>query len=209
VILTSSHEKIFSAGGNLAGFASDQPLINKFDSTSQFPKLFQLLGELGKPSICAANGHVLAGSLGLALACDFILAKEGVRFGAPEINVGVFPFVVTALLYRNIPRKHATELLLMGEQISAERAEQIGLINRVFAAEEFGSSVAEWAEKLAKKSPLLMRLGKDSIYRQQDMGFTDALNYLHSQLTIAFATEDLHEGIAAFFEKRDPVWKGK
>ncbi len=131
VVLTSTHEKVFSAGGNLAEFAADVSLVHKHFSTERFPRVFRLLGELGKPSICAANGHVLAGALGLALACDLIVAKEGVRFGTPEINVGVFPFMIMALIYRNVPRKKCTELLLLGEQISAQEAERIGIVNRV------------------------------------------------------------------------------
>ena len=168
-----------------------------------------MIGELGKPTICAANGHVLAGALGLALACDLIVARDGVRFGTPEINVGVFPFIIMALIYRNVPRKKATEMLLLGEQISAQEAERLGFVNRVVAADEFESAVQEWAVKLAAKSPVLMRLGKDALFRQQDMALADALEFLHAQLTIAFSTEDIQEGVRAFFEKRDPVWTGR
>jgi enoyl-CoA hydratase len=209
VVLTSTHEKVFSSGGNLAGFAADVPLVHKYWATDRFPQLFRLIGELGKPTLCAANGHVLAGALGLALACDLIIARQGVRFGTPEINVGVFPFIIMALIYRNVPRKKATELLLLGEQISADEAERIGIVNRVVAPDEFDAAVADWAGKLAAKSPVLMRLGKDALFRQQDMAFADALEFLHTQLNIAFSTEDIQEGVKAFFEKRDPVWTGR
>ena len=131
------------------------------------------------------------------------------RFGTPEINVGVFPFIIMALIYRNVGRKKATELLLLGEQISAQEAERIGIVNRVVAAEEFDAAVAEWAATLAAKSPVMMRLGKDALFRQQDMALDDALEFLHAQLTLAFSTEDIQEGVKAFFEKRDPVWTGK
>jgi enoyl-CoA hydratase len=208
VVLTSTHEKVFSAGGDLGGFAAQGPLVHKHFATDRFPRLFRAIGELGKPTICAANGHVLAGALGLALACDLIIAKDTARFGTPEINVGVFPFMIMALIYRNVPRKKTNELLLLGEQISAREAERIGIVNRVVAAEEFDAAVADWAAKLAAKSPLLMRLGKNAMYRQQDLAFADALEYLHSQLTLAFSTNDIQEGVRAFFEKREPVWTG-
>ena len=209
VVLTSTHDKVFSSGGNLKGFAADVPLARKHEGIARFPELFRLLGELGKPSLCAANGHVLAGALGLALACDLIVAKEGVRFGTPEINVGVFPFMIMALIYRNVGRKKTNELLLLGEQIDAREAERIGIVNRVLPAEEFDAGVADWAARLAAKSPLLMRMGKDAMFRQQDMPLADALDYLRAQLALAFATEDIQEGVRAFMEKRDPQWKGR
>jgi len=209
VVLTSSHETVFSSGANLAGFAADVPLVHRHLGTERFPRLFRLIGTLGKPTICAANGHVLAGALGIALACDLIVASEQATFGTPEINVGAFPFMIMALIYRNVSRKKTNELLLLGDRIDAREAERIGIVNRVVPAEEFDAAVAEWASKLASKSPLIMRLGKDAMYRQLDMPFEDALDYLRAQLSLAMSTEDIVEGVQAFFEKREPKWKGR
>jgi enoyl-CoA hydratase len=209
VVLTSSHDRVFSSGANLGGFAGDVPLIHKHFGSERFVKLFRLIGELGKPSICAANGHVLAGSLGIALACDLIIAKEGAEFGTPEINVGAFPFMIMALIYRNVPRKRTNQLLLLGERISAQEAKEAGVVNKVVAADEFQAAVDDWAGKLAAKSPVIMRLGKDAMFRQQDMAFLDALEYLHAQLSLALSTEDIVEGVTAFFEKSEPQWKGR
>src|SRR5947199_2546850 len=151
VVLTSSHDRVFSSGANLGGFAGDVPLIHKHFGSDRFVKLFRLIGELGKPSLCAAGGHVLAGSLGIALACDLVIAKEGAEFGTPEINVGAFPFMIMALIYRNVPRKKTNELLLLGERISAEQAVEYGLANRAVPAAEFDAAVDDWATKLASK----------------------------------------------------------
>ncbi len=209
VVLTSTHDRVFSAGGNLGGFAAELPLAHKHAAIDRFPRLFTLIGQLGKPTICAANGHVLAGALGLALACDLIVAKEGVTFGTPEINVGVFPFMIMALIYRNVGRKKTNELLLLGERIDAREAERIGIVNKVVPAAEYDAAVADWAGRLAKKSPLLMKLGKDAMFRQQDMAFAEALDFLRAQLALAFATEDIQEGVKAFFERREPQWTGR
>jgi enoyl-CoA hydratase len=210
VVLASTHATTFSSGGDLAGFAADVPLIRKhLETTTKFPALFTLIGELGKPVVCAARGHCLAGALGLALACDLVIASEEATFGTPEINVGVFPFMIMALIFRNVPRKKAAELLLLGERIDAREAERIGIVNRVLPAAEFDAAVADWARRLAQKSPVLMRMGKDAMFRAQDMALADALDFLRAQLTIAFSTEDIQEGVQAFFDKREPVWKGR
>jgi enoyl-CoA hydratase len=209
LVLASSHEKVFSSGANLGAFGADAPLADRYAGSKRFVEVFGAIGELGKPSIVAAGGHVLAGSLGIALACDLIVAKEGATFGTPEVNVGLFPFMIMALIYRNVPRKKTNEMLLLGERLSAEEAKEAGIVNRVVSPDEFDAAVADWASKLAAKSPVVMKLGKDAMWRQLDMPLADALDYLCSVLTIELGTEDAIEGVTAFFEKRDPVWKGR
>lgn len=209
LVLTGAGDKVFCAGADLGGFAAETPLVEKHFASDLFLEFFSLMPKLGKPSLCAANGHVLAGGMGLALSCDLVIVREGARFGTPEINVGAFPYMIMALIYRNVPRKKVNEMMLLGEQISAEDAVACGLANKVVPVNEFDDAVADWATRLASKSPVLMRLGHDAMYRQQDMAFEDALEMLRSQLSLTFSTEDIREGVSAFFEKRDPEWKGR
>jgi 3-hydroxypropionyl-coenzyme A dehydratase len=209
VVLTGAGERAFCAGADLGGFAADVPLVAKHFATDLFLEFFRLMPRLGKPSLCAANGHVLAGGMGLALSCDLLIAKQGATFGTPEINVGAFPYMIMAIIYRNVPRKKVNEMMLLGERLSAEQAVEHGLANKVVPAGEFDAAVAEWAGKLASKSPVLMRIGHDAMYRQQDMAVDDALEYLRSQLSLTFSTEDIVEGVSAFFERREPEWKGR
>src|ERR1700730_571267 len=207
VVLTSSHDRVFSAGGDLKAFAGDTPAIGKYAGLDRFPRLYKLIGGLGKPVICAANGDVLAGAFGLALACDLVIAREGVRFGCPEINVGVFPFMISALIYRNVDRIKANELMMIGELIDAREAARLNIVNAVIPAAEFDTVVRAWAHKVAAKSPLLMRMGKDAINATRDLSLPDALSALRSQLALALTTEDAVEGVAAFREQREAIWK--
>jgi enoyl-CoA hydratase len=209
VVLTGAGEKVFCAGADLGGFGADAPLVEKHFASDRFLEFFRLMPRLGKPSLCALNGHVLAGGMGLALSCDLLIAREGATFSTPEINVGAFPYMIMAIIYRNVPRKKVNEMMLLGERMSAEKAVQFGLANKVVPAEEFEQAVSDWATKLASKSPVLMRIGHDAMYRQQDMALDEALEFLRSQLSLTFSTEDIQEGVQAFFEKREPKWKGR
>jgi enoyl-CoA hydratase len=209
VVLTGAGEKVFCAGADLGGFGADAPLVDKHFASDLFLEFFRLMPRLGKPSLCALNGHVLAGGMGLALSCDLLIAKQGATFSTPEINVGAFPYMIMAIIYRNVPRKKVNEMMLLGERISGTDAVGLGLANKVVPAAEFDAAVSEWATKLASKSPLLMKIGHDAMYRQQDMALDDALEFLRSQLSLTFTTEDIQEGVQAFFEKREPEWKGR
>ena len=208
VVLTGAG-KAFCAGADLGGFGSDEPPIAKHFGTDLFLEYFRLMPRLGKPTLCAANGHVVAGGMGLALSCDLVIAKEGADFWTPEINIGVFPYMIMALIYRNVPRKKVNEMMLLGERVSGDDLLAYGLANKIVPEDEFDDAVADWAGRLAAKSPVLMRLGHDAMYRQQDMALDDALEYLRSQLSLTFTTEDIVEGAHAFFEKREPNWKGR
>src|SRR6476660_8770270 len=148
VVLTGAGDKVFCAGADLGGFAADAPLVDKHFASDLFLEFFRLMPRLGKPSLCAANGHVLAGGMGLALSCDLLIAKQGARFGTPEINVGAFPYMIMSIIYRNVPRKKVNEMILLGEQISAEQAVEYGIANKVVPPDQFEESVRDWATKL-------------------------------------------------------------
>jgi enoyl-CoA hydratase/carnithine racemase len=208
VVLTGAG-KAFCAGADLGGFGSDAPTIAKHFGTDLFLEFFRLMPRLGKPTLCAANGHVVAGGMGLALSCDLVIAKEGADFWTPEINIGAFPYMIMSIIYRNVPRKKVNEMILLGDRVSGDDLVAYGLVNRIVPEDEFDAAVSDWATRLAAKSPVLMRLGHDAMYRQQDMALDDALEYLRSQLSLTFTTEDIVEGAQAFFEKREPQWKGR
>jgi len=209
VVLTSTYERVFSAGGDLKGFAVEEGALAKHARNGRFPGVIEAMMRLKVPLLCALNGHALAGGLGLVMACDLVLAKEGVRIGTPEINVGVFPFMISTLMLRNIPRKRVAELVFLGDQLSAEEAQEIGIVNRVVAADQFSDTVAHWSQRLAAKSPLMLKLGKRALFETQDLPLQGALILLQQYLTLAQGTSDVKEGVAAFMEKRPPVWRGE
>ncbi len=210
VVLTGAGDRAFCAGADLSSFEAGASELQRHHDRHRFVELFLLLQDLGKPVVGRINGHALAGGFGLASACDLLLAVESATFGTPEINVGVWPAMIQAVLARNLPRKVVLEMILLGDRWTAAQMREVGLVNRVAGSlEELDAMVAEVAGKLARKSPAILKLGRDSFYRQQDMEFRAALEYLQSQLTLVTLTEDAREGVAAFFEKRDPEFKGR
>ena len=210
VVLTGAGDRAFCAGADLSSFDGGMTDLERHRSRDLFVDLFALMDSLGKPIVGRINGHALAGGLGLACACDLLVSTDTATFGTPEINVGVWPAMIQAVLARNLPRKVMLEMVLLGERWTAAQMKAVGLVNRVVADHAALDQVTgEIAAALAKKSPAVLRLGRDSFYRQQDMEFRAALAYLHSQFTLVTLTEDSKEGIKAFFEKREPDFKGR
>jgi enoyl-CoA hydratase/carnithine racemase len=209
IVLTGAGDKAFCAGADLTGMASGASYLDLHDGRGQLALLFHDMWSFGKPIIARVRGYALAGGFGLALACDFVLASDDSQFGTPEINVGLWPYMITVPLMRSMPPKKALELMLTGRRVDAAEAERIGFVNRVVPADQLDAATDELATSLASKSPAIMKLGRDSFYAVWDQSAADALKLLHSMLTITSYTEDAAEGIAAFAEKRDPQWKGR
>ena len=209
VVLTGAGDRAFCAGADLTSFDGATTDLERHRSRDLFVDLFALMASLGKPIVGRINGHALAGGLGLACSCDLLVSTDTATFGTPEINVGIWPMMIQAILARNLPRKMLLEMEMLGERWTATQMQAFGLINRVVPHDQLDGAVKDIVDKLAKKSPIAMRLGRDSFYRQQDMEFNAALAYLQSQFTLTTMTEDSKEGIKAFFEKREPDFKGK
>lgn len=209
IVLTGAGDKAFCAGADLGGFAQADGFLEKYESQGHFPRLFAALERSKKPTLAAINGACVAGGFGLMMACDLAIAKESAKLGTPEIQRGLFPYMISHFILRNVPRRKAFELMLLGETFTAREAESWGVINKVVPDAEFSAAVESWAGKLAGYSPAVLRLGRRALVSQEAMTMDGALQYLQGLLTVNTMMEDAVEGITAFFEKRPPVWKGK
>jgi enoyl-CoA hydratase/carnithine racemase len=208
VVLTGAGDRAFCAGADLSGFGGEQSQLELHHGRHALAELFIEMAELGKPIVGRINGHALAGGFGLACACDLLVAVDTASFGTPEINVGVWPMMIQAVLSRSLPRKVLMEMVMLGDRWTATQLQQYGLVNRVVTPERLDEETASLARRLAEKSTAIMKLGRDSFYRQQDMEFGAALEYLHALVTLVTLTEDSAEGRKAFFEKRKPRYTG-
>jgi enoyl-CoA hydratase/carnithine racemase len=216
VVVITGAGKIFSAGGDLSQMSgqSGTPLSSgaaENRAAGTFADLMNLLAGtgIGKPTIAKVNGHAMAGGLGIVVACDLAIAADDAGFATPEINVGLWPMMIMATIFRNVPRKRAMELILTGDRVDAATAEKIGLITRAVPRDKLDAEVAALCEKICQKSPLVMQRGLDAFHKTQDMDLEPALRLLEGELIGVLGTEDASEGLMAFLQKRAPVWKGK
>jgi enoyl-CoA hydratase len=208
VVLTGSGDKAFCAGGDLGAMNSEGAVSQHF-SRAEVGELFQQMRRSRLPIVARVNGHALAGGFGLMLACDLVVAGADATMGTPEIDLGLWPFMISAVIQRDVPRKLALELMLTGRRLSAPEGERWGFVNRVVEREELDGAVAELTQSLASKSPLIAALGKRSFYRSEDMDFDESLEYLAGMLTVCLQSEDTAEGVSAFLQERAPEWKAR
>jgi enoyl-CoA hydratase/carnithine racemase len=209
VVLTGAGDRAFCAGADLTGMRSDSSYLEIHDARGELARLFLEMYELGKPTVARVRGYALAGGFGLALACDFVVASDDAQFGTPEINVGLWPYMITVPLLRSMPPKKVLELMLTGRRVDAAEADRIGFVTRVVPADHLDAATDELTAALASKSPAIMKLGRDSFYAVVDLNAREALALLHPLLSITSMSEDTAEGVAAFAEKREPHWKGR
>ncbi|MSP25840.1 MAG: enoyl-CoA hydratase [Myxococcales bacterium] len=206
VVLTGAGSA-FCAGGDFAALSHDD--ADALPPKGDYALLLRAMLSAHKPIIARVNGHAMGGGLGLVAAAHFAIAASSAKLGTPEIDVGLFPMMIMAVLRRHVPSRRLTELMLLGQKLEAAEAMALGIVGRVVPLEELDAAVAELTTAIAKKSPITVKLGLEAMSASEDLGLDEALPMLRDRLAGCLATEDAHEGLTAFLEKRAPVWRGK
>ncbi|MBI3964631.1 MAG: enoyl-CoA hydratase/isomerase family protein [Chloroflexi bacterium] len=207
VIVVKGAGRGFCAGADIHQFLGKKPMEAR-EHLKQVAEIIETIAKLPKPVIAQVHGFALAGGCGLAAACDLTFAAEDARFGLPEIKIGLWPHTVMAPILRAVPRKIGLEYFFSGEPFDGQEAARIGLANRAVPADQLESTVTQFAETLAKQSPVAMQLGKDAFYTMADMEYFKSLRYLREMITLHTLTDDGQEGPRAWGEKREPQWTG-
>jgi enoyl-CoA hydratase/carnithine racemase len=207
IVITGAGDA-FCAGGDFAqmtsgGAASELPHMG------DYADLLLAMTRSPKPIIARVNGHAMGGGLGLVAASHFAVAARGARLATPEINVGLFPMMIMAVLQRIVPKRRLLEMMLFGERMDADQAVAYGIVNQAVDAAQLDAAVNKMAESLAARSPVVVRLGLEAFAAQDDLDLETALPLLRERLAGVLATDDAREGLMAFLEKRAPVWTGK
>lgn len=207
VVLTGAGTA-FCAGGDFAQMTSGGT-ESALPHRGTYQDLLLALWRTTKPVIARVNGHAMGGGLGLVAASTIAIASTEAKLGTPEVNVGLFPFMILAVLERVMPRRRLLEMMLRGERLSAEEAARVGLVSRAVAPEALDAAVAEWADLFRGKSPTAIRLGLEAMRDADDLSLEEKLPLLEKRLFACLATEDAREGLAAFLQKREPRWTGR
>ncbi|MEQ9324420.1 MAG: enoyl-CoA hydratase-related protein [Polyangiaceae bacterium] len=205
VVLTGAGDKAFCAGGDFKQMSGESKLEPKGD----YADLLLAMQRAPKPIVARVNGHAMGGGLGLVAASHFAVGVDTAKLGTPEIDVGLFPMMIMAVLARLVPRRRLIRMMLFGERLTAAEAAELSILGDVVPAAELDAAVATICETLASKSPITVRLGLEAFAAQDDLALAEALPLLRDRLAACLATEDAQEGLMAFLQKRDPVWKGR
>jgi enoyl-CoA hydratase/carnithine racemase len=205
----ASGKSAFCAGGDLGGGMAGDGFFEQYKERGSFADLLLTFRRMGKPTIAAVNGMALGGGFGIVLACDLAVVAADADLGTPEVKRGLFPMMISALIYEQLQTKVANELVLLGGKVAGQRAVEMGIANKSVPAADVMKEALAYAGQLASLSSSVLQLGKAAIANQRDMPFEQKLTYLCSQLTLNMQLEDAAEGVTAFLQKRDPVWKGR
>ena len=210
IVLRGAGDRAFCAGADLAEMLDHETIDESREHFDGVRLVIEAMHAVPQPVIARVRGFALAGGCGLAVAADFTIASEAAVFGLPEITLALLPLVVSAPLYRAMGnRKALLDLVLTGRRIDAREAYTLGLATRVVAADRLDAEIAELCDTFCALSPAALRIGKEAIYGMAEMEYHAAMKYLREMITLTSRTEDASEGIRAFFEKRDAVWKGR
>jgi enoyl-CoA hydratase/carnithine racemase len=208
-IVLTGEGRAFCAGGDFAQMSGGSEAGPQLPPKGDYADLLLAMTRAEKPIVARINGPAMGGGLGLLAASTFAVAEAGAVLGTPEINVGLFPMMIMAVLARVVPRRKLLEMMLFGKKLTADEALAAGLLNRVTPPEELDAAVAAITADIEKKSPVTVALGLRAFAEQDDMDLASALPMLRERLGECLATDDAREGLMAFLEKRPPVWKGK
>jgi len=209
IVLAGAGDKAFSAGADLKGASDRGTTLAARESFSGLPRILESIARMRKPVIAQVHGFALAGGCGLAVGCDLVVASEDAQFGLPEIKIGVLPLIVMAPILRAVGRKRGLLMVLSGEPVTAREAFEMGLVSLVVPRGELEARTTALAQTIARFSPMAVGLAKEAAATIQDMEYAKSLRYLRELTTLVFMSDDAREGIAAFFEKRRPEWKGR
>lgn len=208
IVITGAGDRAFSAGGDLAEGFVDEPIAGHGERGA-LADLIRAMRRCPQPIVARVNGYALGGGLGVVGGCDIAIASDDAIFGTPEISVGLWPMMITAVLRPLVPRRPLLELMLTGRRFGAAEAAELGVINRAVPAADLDQAIRETVDVLAAQSPAVLALGKSAFYAVEDMDLDTALDHLHVGLTAVATTEDAQEGVKAFLDKRDPRWRGR
>ncbi|HVU60920.1 MAG TPA: enoyl-CoA hydratase-related protein [Mycobacteriales bacterium] len=210
VLIAATGDRVFCSGADLAVMGNDATGLEQHEGRGLLARLVLAMRSCPVPIVARVQGLCLAGGIGLAAGADVVLARESAAFGMPEIDRGLWPFMVSALLARHLSPKHAMDRMLVGDRFDARTAYEMGLVSRVFPDESFDADVDAYVAKLAAAAPVAVRLGKAAWTSATDTAsLPAALEAMQAQLSLLTTTKDAVEGIAAFFDKRAPEWTGR
>ncbi len=209
VLITSAGERVFCAGADLVQMAPDATGLQVHEGRGLLREVVLAMRACPVPVVASVQGLCLAGGVGLVLGCDLVLAGDDAAFGLPEVDLGLWPFMVSALLGRHVSPKRAMELMLSARRVPAAEALEMGLLSRVVPAADLRAETEALVAALASKPPVAVRLGKAAFLAAMETPLAPGLEAMQAQLSLLNTTEDAAEGVGAFLHKRTPQWKGR